>query len=402
MRKGFFSESEYTSTREMYDKTLPYCGLCGLHKKCKNPKLKPAGKGKKKILIVTEAPGEEEDRLKIHLAGQAGRLLKRTLRKYNIELYRDCWVTNAVICKRNEDHQPSDEIIAACRPNLLATIKKYKPKGILLLGSVAMESLIPVIFKAPVDITKRWADFYIPCRDPNTWVCATYHPSFILQDKSPVYKVEFRKHVKEFIKRCKNRPWKTVPDYEKQVEIIFNPAQAAVEINHIRNSGGAISFDYEANCLKPSYQGARLFSCSICWKGKKTIAYPWEREAVDATSLLLRSPMGKIAANIKFESVWTKTLLGHWVKNWIHDTMLGAHVLNNSPRVSSLTFQAFVYLGMPRYDQFVKKYMKSGGIHKLNRIKDLDLKDLLLYNGLDALLEYKLAMIQMKLLGEQS
>ena len=132
-----------------------------------------------------------------------------------------------------------------------------------------------------------------------------------------------------------------------------------------------------------------------------TVYSPWTREAVDATSLLLKSPMGKIAANIKFENVWTKTFLGHWVKNWVHDTMLGAHVLNNSPKVSNLTFQAFVYLGMPRYDQFTKSYLKSGSTNKLNRIKDLDLKDLLLYNGLDVLLEYNLAMIQMKLLGEQ-
>lgn len=401
MPRGFFSESEYASTREMYDKTVPYCGLCGLHKKCKNPKIQPAGQGKKKILIVAEAPGEEEDRLKLHLAGHSGRLLKRTLRKYNIELYRDCWVTNAVICKRDEYHQPSDEIVAACRPNLLATIRKYKPRGILLLGSVAMESLIPVIFKAPVDIASRWADYYIPCRDPNAWVVATYHPSFIQNAKSPVYKVEFKKHIKEFIKRSRKRPWKTIPDYENQVEIIFNPAQAAREIKCMMAFGGNVAFDYECNCLKSSYKGAKIYSCSICWKGKKTIAYPWEREAIDATSLLLKSSMGKIAANLKFENVWTKNILGHWVKNWIHDTMLGAHVINNSPKVSNLTFQAFVYLGMPRYNQHTKKFLKSGGADKLNRIKDIDLKDLLLYNGLDALLEYKLAMIQMKLLGEQ-
>jgi hypothetical protein len=232
-------------------------------------------------------------------------------------------------------------------------------------------------------------------------VAATYHPSFVNNNKSPVYKVEFKKHIKEFIKRSKKRPWKTIPDYEKQIEIIFNPAQAAREIKYMNSYGGTVSFDYESNCLKPSYKGAKIYSCAICWKGEKTIAFPWKREAIDATSLLLKSSMGKIAANIKFENVWTKTMLGHWVKNWVHDTMLGAHVLNNSPKVSNLTFQSFVHLGMPCYDQFIKKYLKQTGADKLNRIKELDLKDLLLYNGLDAVLEYKLAIIQMKLLGEQ-
>jgi uracil-DNA glycosylase family 4 len=397
MAKGFFSQSEYQSTREIYDRTTPHCGLCGLYKDCRNPKLKPYGYGNKKILIVAEAPGEKEDRLKIHLAGSAGKLLRRTLRKSGVSLDDDCLITNALICRRDGSKKPSDEMITACRPNLFKTIKQFRPKAIILLGGAAMQSMLPVIFKSPVDRVDRWADYYIPCQKPNAWITATYHPSFILDAKNPVYKLQFEKHIKEIIKRGKERPWKELPKYKDQIEVILNPAKAAKEINRIRKSGGAISFDYETNCLKSNYPGAKIYSCSISWKGKRTIAYPWKREAIAATSLILKSPMPKIAANLKFENVWTKNHLGHWVRNWKHDTMLAAHVLNNSPKVSSLTFQAFVNLGQPCYDQTVKPYLKSGK-SKLNKIKDLDLRDLLLYNGLDSLLEYKLGRMQMKLL----
>jgi len=47
--------------------------------------------------------------------------------------------------------------------------------------------------------------------------------------------------------------------------------------------------------------------------------------------------------------------------------------------------------------------LKSKGKSRFNKIRDLDLKDLLLYGGLDSLATYKVAMKQMKLLnkGEQ-
>ena len=104
----------------------------------------------------------------------------------------------------------------------------------------------------------------------------------------------------------------------------------------------------------------------------------------------------KIGANIKFENRWTKRNLGHYVNNWIFDTMIAAHVLNNKPKVTGLTFQAFVNLGQPCYEQNIKPFLKSRKNSKFNRIEELDLKDLLLYNGLDSLLTYGVALKQMK------
>ncbi len=181
----------------------------------------------------------------------------------------------------------------------------------------------------------------------------------------------------------------------------MNPAKAAREIKTIMAFGGPIAFDYECNTLKSHRDGAKLVSCSICWKGKETIAYPMEREAIEATSLILKSKqIPKIGCNVKFENNWTKTHLGHNVKNWMFDTMVAAHVLDNRKGITSAKFQAFVQLGQPSYDDHIKPYLK--GKMGLNRILDLDMKDLLLYNGMDSLLEYKVAMIQMKQLRKRN
>jgi len=396
MKKGFFSSTNFISKKKT--STIAHCGSCGLHRNCISPKMPPTGKGKKKILIVAEAPGEQEDKHNTQLIGKAGQLFRKHLRSLDIDLDRDCWKTNAVICRRKGSKPPDDNMIEACYPNLAKTIKEKNPKAIILLGGTAMKSLLSSVYKTNIGKLRRWADYCIPCHDPNAWIIPTYHPSYLLKRNDEVLTKVFKNHLREAIKRSKARPWKTVPSFKDEIEIIMNPAKAAKEIDHMIKKGGAIAFDYECNCLKPDeMNGPKIISCSVCWKGKKTIAFPFEYDAITAMWRLLKSPLPKIACNLKFEDRWTRYWLNTLVKNWHWDTMLAAHVLNNNPGVTSLKFQAFVLLGMGSYDEHISPYLKSTKEKKFNRIHEIDMKDLLLYNGLDSLLTYKVAMKQMKL-----
>ena len=103
------------------------------------------------------------------------------------------------------------------------------------------------------------------------------------------------------VEKSKVKPFIEVPDYKSQIEIIKRPSKAAIAIKNIMAFGGPISFDYEANALKPELDKAETISCSICWRGKQTIAYPWHGEAIEATEMILRSKIYKIAQNMKFE-----------------------------------------------------------------------------------------------------
>ena len=88
--------------------------------------------------------------------------------------------------------------------------------------------------------------------------------------------------------------------------------------------------------------------------------------------------------------------MGHTVRNWDWDTMIAAHVLNSQPGVTGLQFQSFVLLGIEPYDEHIKPLLKNVGKSPFNQIHKIDLRDLLLYNGLDSLCAYKVAMLQMK------
>ena len=116
----------------------------------------------------------------------------------------------------------------------------------------------------------------------------------------------------------------------------------------------------------------------------------------------LKSKTPKIGANDKFEERWCLKHLGISVKNWVWDTVLAAHCLDNRPGITSVKFQAFVRLGVEDYDSSVKPFLEGAGGNGRNRIREVDVGKFLLYCGLDSLLEYKVAKIQAREMGVRS
>ncbi len=352
-----------------------------------------SGPEKADLVIVGEAPGRNEVRQQEPFIGASGQLLNMILENYDYKR-EDIFITNTVLCQPEDNANPPAAAVKACRERLHGEVQHREPSTLMAMGNFAARSVL----QTSTGITAlRAGPPKVSSDYPGIRIIPTFHPSYILRRNDKVLNRIFEKHLKMAIKKSKAKPWKKVPDYESQIDVIMNPSEAAKEIYKMISQGGPVAFDYEANCLKPEGEGTKIVSCSICHKGKKTIAYPWQGEVKHATDILLKSSMPKIASNIKFEDRWTRAKMGHPVKNWWWDTMIAAHVLDNSPKVTGLKFQAFVLLGAESYDDIVAPFLKSVKNSRFNRIHEVDLKDLLLYNGLDSLLEYKVAMKQMKL-----
>jgi uracil-DNA glycosylase family 4 len=359
--------------------------------------MKYRGKGQKKILVIGEAPGAEEDKQNEQFVGKAGQRLEYELKRQGIDFNRDCWKTNAVRCRPVDNKTPNSDQIAACRPAVFDEIKQLKPQLILLFGLPAIESVIGHIWDSSGKVTiGKWLGWTIPNQQWNSWLSCNYHPSYLNRQDDKLLDLIFRKHLKKAVNKAKARPWPDgPPNYEEEIELLYKPRQI---IQALKDSyKGIFSFDYEANCLKPEYTKAKIVSCSVCWKGKRTFAFPWYPEIMKAMSQLLRGPAKKIAANIKFENRWTQYVLGHPVRDWYWDTMLASHILNSIGGITGLKFQAFVRLGQLPYDQHIQPFLQSRNKDQhLNRISEIPLKKLLLYNGMDSRLEYEVALLQRK------
>jgi len=390
-----FSTSELG--RVANDPRLARCGRCGLHAGCRSPKMPVTGKGKLGVLVVAEAPGRKEDEQNIQLIGLAGQTLRRYLRELDVDLDRDCWKTNAVICCPGRNPTPDE--VQACRPNLLKTVRELEPRMILLLGGSAISSLIGWLWQESPGKVGRWVGWQIPNQRLNAWVCPTYHPSYVIRteyanertkdrEQVRVISVMFRKHLRRAFELV-GRPWKKQPRYEGQVRIEMD-ADAACRLirGKFCSSSAPVAFDYETNMLKPDSERAEIVSCSLS-NGEETVAFPMLPETRDAVVEFLRSPVPKIAHNAKFEDRWSRQVMKTPVRHWHWCTMQTAHVLDNRRGISGLKFQAFVRLGQGSYNDRVSPFLE-GGSNTPNRIRQADVRDLLLYNGLDSLLTRQL------------
>jgi uracil-DNA glycosylase family 4 len=397
---GFFTQSEMASSKPPVSR-IAKCGACGLYLKCKSPKMPTSGKGQKKILIVGEAPGENEDKENRQFCGQTGRKLESALAAVGINMRRDCWLTNSLICRPPNNTAPTSLQIDYCRPNLIRTIEELKPEIIILVGGAAIESLISWVWKDKVGQVSRWIGWHIPSQKLNAWICPIWHPSFVSRvehdkKKNPEVPIIWREHLKQ-IGRLSGRPWNVVPNYKKQVRIIMEPAEAVKEIEKIIATGGYAAFDYETNTLKPEWDESRIVCCSICQNGDNTIAFPWSGAVVEPMRRFARSPIRKIASNLKFEERWCRWFLKTRVRNWWHDTMIDAHILDNRRGISSIKFQSFIWLGADSYNDHITEHLKAKGESKVNNIiREVEITQLLTYNGLDSLLEYHTAFKQRK------
>lgn len=396
MPKGFFPESTLISKPPL--SLIPKCGACGLHKTCQSPKMPPSGKGRRKVLIVGEAPGAHEDEQGVQFVGKAGQFLQERLNELGVRMRTDCYITNALICRPPGNKIENKNAVDYCRPNLLRTLEELEPHTVVLLGGTAVRSLVGALWKEDVGPLERWVGWNIPCTKPNVWICPTYHPSYLLRSHDKVLDRLFMQHLEAAFAH-EERPWEQVPDYGSQVEVILDPDVAARAIREITEAGGPTAFDYETTGLKPEYEGVEAVCASICWRGVRTIAYPWHGEAIKATGEYLASDRcTKIASNLKHEDRWTRHIFGHPVRGWLWDTMLAAHVLDNREGgICGLKFQAFVRLGAESYNDHIEQFMQARKGKHVNRVKqEIEISQLLRYCGIDTLLEYLLAKKQMK------
>lgn len=370
----------------------PRCGSCQLYTKCISPKMQPTGRFQKKILILAEAPGKDEDKQGRQLVGNSGQELERTLSSFGIDMREDCLLTNTLICRPPGNSKPTPEQVYACLPNLLKTIEEYNPVVIIALGGASIYALTRWLHPDLTQGITAFQGYQIPCQKLNAWICPTFHPSYVLREDREVITSLFRRDLKNAV-RIDSRPFKKVPDYESQTRVVSSSAAVKI-IKWMEEQGGNIAYDYECDRTRPERKDSKIVTCAISWEGRRTIGYPWTPETAEATKNILLNPhIGKIGANIKFEQRWTYGKLGIRIpaRDWVWDTQLTGHQIDNRDAVTSLSFQSFVYLGQGPYDRHIKKFFRSkGGPNSENNWREISLDHLMKYNAMDALLEFKL------------
>ncbi len=144
------------------------------------------GSPQARVVLIGEAPGADEDRIGSPFVGKCGKLLDKMLAAININR-ADCYITNVLPWRPPGNRTPTDEEIAICLPFLKRQIELIKPDFLLLLGGIALKSLLDI----PDSISRtrgKWLDYVID-EQKSAQVLATYHPSYLLRSPSQKAKV---------------------------------------------------------------------------------------------------------------------------------------------------------------------------------------------------------------------
>lgn len=133
------------------------------------------------VVLIGEAPGENEDLQGIPFVGRAGKLLNEFLAKAELSRENDLYIINTVKCRPPKNRVPTDAEKEACRPVLLSQIEIINPKIILLCGATALKSFI----KEKTPISKiRGAIFEIEVKGKKYQAMPIFHPSYLLRNHS--------------------------------------------------------------------------------------------------------------------------------------------------------------------------------------------------------------------------
>jgi len=164
---------EMTRQKELdrLHKEITECEKCPLYISRKNP-VPGEGSVTAKLMFVGEAPGAREDETGRPFVGRSGDFLTTLIS--GIGLSRsEVFITSVLKSRPPKNRTPTRSEIEACRPYLERQIEIINPQIIVLLGGVAVSSII-----GPWKMAEAHGKFYKV--DKCTYFI-TYHPAAALR-----------------------------------------------------------------------------------------------------------------------------------------------------------------------------------------------------------------------------
>jgi uracil-DNA glycosylase family 4 len=129
------------------------------------------------IMIVGEAPGQNEDQTGLPFVGRSGQLLEKILASVRLDTEKDVYICNINKCRPPQNRNPTAKEMAACKPYIFEQIRLVNPKIILLTGATAVKGLIGDQ-GSMTSIRGKWIEW------EGRFCMPIFHPSYLLRNPS--------------------------------------------------------------------------------------------------------------------------------------------------------------------------------------------------------------------------
>ncbi len=168
--------NQKTKHKQLADLYVPYsnCQLCPLAVLGRTNVVFGSGNPNAKLLIIGEAPGQNENQQGLPFVGRSGILLDKIFQTIGFKR-EEIYITNVVKCLPPNNRQPKPIEISQCKKILLEKqIHIIAPQVICTLGAVAANALLENTHSLSTLRGKLQHYNSIP-------VLVTYHPAYILR-----------------------------------------------------------------------------------------------------------------------------------------------------------------------------------------------------------------------------
>ena len=162
--------TNYKQLEKLHD-TIRHCTLCPLHETRTNA-VPGEGPCDASVMLVGEAPGAKEDETGRPFVGRSGQLLVSLLEEIGLTR-EDVFITSILKSRPPKNRTPTQFEVNVCRPYLEKQIELIKPRFIVLLGGVAISSLV-----GPRKVSESHGRFY---ESGSQTYFMTYHPAAALR-----------------------------------------------------------------------------------------------------------------------------------------------------------------------------------------------------------------------------
>jgi len=304
------------------------------------------------LAVVGEAPGANEARLGHPFVGVSGKLLDKILQHYHIDR-KATLLTNACLCRPPDNATPSANAIHCCRPRLIQELQDRGVTTAVAMGNSAARSILG----AKDGITKLRVGPPREVPELGLQVIPTFHPAACLRPKGDSF---FPSIVNDFGKLLRTSSEWTEP----QVLVVDERGMALRAIEELPSS--PVTVDIESDIDKDvSFEHSsrhHLLCVGIGYAPGKVCVFG-ENASNDTTVMsrlgeYLRSHNRIIAQNGKFDLEGLYHRIGA-VRLWF-DTMLASYCLDERRGIHGLKYLAVELLGVPRYDDDIKRYLAPG------------------------------------------
>lgn len=144
------------------------------------------GHRQSRIMLIGEAPGENEDRQGLPFVGPAGQLLDRMLGAIGLDRHADdpaksVYITNMLPWRPPGNRSPTDSEIAACLPFMVRHIELLAPDILIFAGGISAKAML----NRTEGITRlrgRWFDYSSSGLKKPVAAMPMLHPAYLLRN----------------------------------------------------------------------------------------------------------------------------------------------------------------------------------------------------------------------------